>query len=165
MAPSIEYVELRCRSNYSFLRGASFPEELVAQAVQLGLRGLALTDLDGVYGLPRAWTQARDFPAFKLITGAELTLEGHPPLTLLAQDKAGYALLCRLLTAAHADKPKGEAALAWKTFLEMMSWPGGQGLLALPSMQSIQSMPSIKEEPDLGSLKDLFTGRLYLPLA
>src|SRR3954469_3713174 len=159
MAPSIEYVELRCRSNYSFLRGASFPEELVAQAVQLGLRGLALTDLDGVYGLPRAWTQARDFPAFKLITGAELTLEGHPPLTLLAQDKAGYGLLCRLLTAAHADKPKGKAALAWKTFLEMMSWPGCQSLLALPSM------PSIKEEPDLGTLKDIFPGRLYLPLA
>src|ERR1041384_5469288 len=51
MEPSTDYAELICRSNYSFLRGASFPEEIVAQAVKLGLKGLALTDKDGVYGI------------------------------------------------------------------------------------------------------------------
>ena len=105
-------VELLARSNFSFLRGASHPEELVERAVALGYEALGLADLDGVYGLPKAWWKAKQHPSLHFIDGAELSLERgglRGGLSLLARDKAGWALLCRLLTASHADRPKGQA--------------------------------------------------------
>src|SRR5262245_57294034 len=126
------YAELLCRSNYSFLRGASKVEELVEKAQGLGLQALAISDLNGVYGLPKAFQKAKDLN-FKLIYGAELSLQGGAQLTLLARDRPGWALLCRLLTASHADQPKGQACLAWDEFTRQVeSSPGRKGLLALP---------------------------------
>ena len=108
------YAELRCRSCFSFLEGASQPEELVARASELGLSALALSDRNGLQGVVRAWVEARrlDFP---LLIGAELAVSdlgrGHPGwLTLLAIDREGYANLCRLITAAHGGDPEASAA-------------------------------------------------------
>jgi error-prone DNA polymerase len=67
------YAPLWCKSNFSFLEGASHPEQLVEQAHELGLRSIALTDRDGVYGIVRAHVKAREFD-IKLIVGSELTL-------------------------------------------------------------------------------------------
>ncbi|MCM2334603.1 MAG: PHP domain-containing protein, partial [Anaeromyxobacteraceae bacterium] len=109
------YAELRCRSCFSFLEGGSHPEELVARAAELGLTGLALADRSGLYGMVRAHAEARK-RGFPLIVGAEVAVEdlgrGRPGwLTLLAQDREGYANLCRLLTAAHGGEvPAGAAA-------------------------------------------------------
>jgi error-prone DNA polymerase len=113
MAPAPRYAELRCRSCYSFLEGASHPEELVARASELGLSALALTDVNGLYGVVKGWTEARK-RGFPLVVGAELTVtdlvRGRPaPLLLLAQDREGYAHLCRLLTLAHCGAELGVA--------------------------------------------------------
>lgn len=81
------YSELRCKSNFSFLSGASHPEELIHQAHALGYGALAITDRDGVYGLPKTYRAQKHHPhlkSVKLISGCELTLEDRPALTLLA---------------------------------------------------------------------------------
>ena len=95
------YVELHAHSAYSFLDGASQPEELAARAAELGYEALALTDHDGVYGSLEFAHAAKHF-GVRPITGAEVTLEGGAHVTLLVESARGYANLCRLLTAAHA---------------------------------------------------------------
>jgi error-prone DNA polymerase len=95
------YVELHCHSAYSFLDGASQPEELAARAAELGYEALALTDHDGVYGSLEFAHAAKVF-GVRPITGAEVTLDGGAHLTLLVETRQGYGNLCRLLTAAHA---------------------------------------------------------------
>src|SRR5690349_6395809 len=100
------YVELHAHSAYSFLDGASQPEELAARAAELGYEALALTDHDGVYGSLEFAHAAKHF-GVRPITGAEVTLEGGAHVTLLVETAAGYANLCRLLTEAHAGtRPK-----------------------------------------------------------
>jgi error-prone DNA polymerase len=96
------YVELHCHSGYSFLDGASHPEELALRAAELGYEALALTDHEGVYGSLEFAHAAKHF-GVRPITGAEVTLRGGAHVTLLVESAAGYANLCRLLTAAHAD--------------------------------------------------------------
>ncbi len=95
------YAELHAHSAYSFLDGASQPEELAAHAAELGYEALALTDHDGVYGSLEFAHAAKHF-GVRPITGAEVTLAGGAHVTLLVETAAGYANLCRLLTAAHA---------------------------------------------------------------
>src|SRR5436853_2963604 len=100
------YVELHAHSAYSFLDGASQPEELAARAAELGYEALALTDHDGVYGSLEFAHAAKHF-GVRAITGAEVTLEGGAHVTLLVETSQGYANLCRLLTASHAHtRPK-----------------------------------------------------------
>ena len=95
------YVELHAHSAYSFLDGASQPEELAARAAELGYEALALTDHDGVYGSLEFAHAAKAF-GVRPITGAEVTLERGAHITLLAESRRGYANLSRLLTVAHA---------------------------------------------------------------
>jgi error-prone DNA polymerase len=96
-----EYIELHAHSAYSFLDGASLPEELAVRAAELGYPALALTDHDGVYGSLEFAYAARAV-GVRTITGAEATLADGSHLTLLVETPRGYANLCRLLTAAHA---------------------------------------------------------------
>jgi error-prone DNA polymerase len=98
-----EYVELHCHSAYSFLDGASLPEELAVRAVELGYEALALTDHDGVYG-SLEFAYAAQALGLRSITGAEATLADGSHVTLLVETPAGYANLCRLLTEAHAHE-------------------------------------------------------------
>jgi error-prone DNA polymerase len=95
------YVELHAHSAYSFLDGASQPEELAARAAELGYEALALTDHDGVYGSLEFAHAAKHF-GVRPITGAEVTLADESHVTLLVESASGYANLCRLLTATHA---------------------------------------------------------------
>jgi error-prone DNA polymerase len=97
------YVELHAHSAFSFLDGASTPEELAVRAAELGYPALALTDHDGVYG-SMEFAYAAKALGVRPITGAEVTLATDPPshVTLLVESQRGYANLCRLLTAAHA---------------------------------------------------------------
>src|SRR5437764_4532696 len=94
------YVELHAHSAYSFLDGASLPEELAARAAELGYDAFALTDHDGVYGSLEFAHAAKHFD-IRPITGAEVTV-GDAHLTLLCETQHGYANLCRILTDAHA---------------------------------------------------------------
>ena len=155
------YAELIARTNYSFLQGASTPEELVLQATALGLDGLAITDRDGVYGMPKAYSAAKEHPSLKFITGAELTLKEKPPLILLARDRQAYGVLCRILTASHRDAPKGEAFIGWEEFLGMMNLPGAEGLVAL-------ALPRGKPlaDPDYGTLHEVFgANKIFIPVS
>ena len=112
-----DYVELHTHSAFSFLDGASLPEELVARAAQLGHHTLALTDHDGLHG-SLAFAHAARSAGIRPITGAEITLEDGAHLTLLAEDARGYANLCRLITLAHADTRPHPARPALSARLE-----------------------------------------------
>ena len=108
MAP--DYAELHCLSNFSFLRGASHPQELVEQAAALGYRALAITDECSVAGVVRAWQAAREYKLHLLI-GSEFRLEDGLRLVLLATDRQGYGQLCRLITRGRRQAPKGQYRL------------------------------------------------------
>src|SRR5215207_2036957 len=106
----VPYAELHCHSNFSFLDGASHPEELVEEAARLGLEAIALTDHDGMYGVVRFAEAARAY-GMRAAYGAELSLgltasQGGEPdpegrhLLVLARDPDGYRRLCRQLSAA-----------------------------------------------------------------
>jgi len=108
---SVPYAELHCHSNFSFLDGASHPEELVGEAVRLGLDALAVTDHDGLYGVVRFAEAAREV-GMPTIFGAEVTLDlpavqpgatdpGGTHVVVLARDPVGYTRLCRALSVAH----------------------------------------------------------------
>src|SRR3981189_2018801 len=100
------YVELHAHSAYSFLDGASQPEELAARAAELGDKALALTDHGGICGSLEFAYAAKHF-GVRPITGAELTLDtpgegGGAHVTLLVESPQGYANLCPLITPAPA---------------------------------------------------------------
>jgi len=104
---SIAYAELHCVSNFSFLRGASGPEELVDTAARLGYTALAITDECSMAGIVRAYGQARKID-FKLIIGTEFALDDGFKLVALARDAVAYSRLCRLITQARRAADKGE---------------------------------------------------------
>jgi len=104
------YAELCCTTNYSFLRGASHPDELIFRAAELGYRALAVTDFNTLAGVVRAHEAAKQC-GMKLIVGARLTLVDCDDLLLWPTDRAAYGRLCRLLTLGKRRVQKGECAL------------------------------------------------------
>jgi len=100
------YAELHCLSNFTFLRGASHPEELVQQACTQGYSAIAITDECSLSGVVRAHEQASKLD-IKLIIGSELQLDDGPKLVLLVKDRIGYSQLCRLITHARRKASKG----------------------------------------------------------
>src|SRR6267143_1575527 len=97
------YIELHCHSAFSFLDGASLPEQLALTASQLGYPALALTDHNGLYG-SMAFAQEAKQLGLQAITGAEVTLLDGSHVTILAETPEGYANLCRLITEAHLGR-------------------------------------------------------------
>ncbi len=95
------FVELLACTNFSFLRGASHPEEMVEQAHTLGYSAIGVCDRHGVYGIVRAWARAKEL-GVKLIVGAELEVQlgegdspvSRPTVAFLVQDTQGYRALC-----------------------------------------------------------------------
>ncbi len=104
------YAELHCRSNFSFLSGASHPEELVERAQALGYTALAITDECSLSGIVRAHLAARD-AGLPLVIGSELILSDGLRLVLLATDRASYGDLCQLITRGRRQAAKGHYAL------------------------------------------------------
>ena len=96
------YAELHCHSAYSFLDGASPPDEILAEAHRLGYPAIALTDRNGLYG-SLAFAHAGKPLGIQSITGAEVTLSDGSQLVLLAETPQGYSNLCRLLTETHLN--------------------------------------------------------------
>jgi error-prone DNA polymerase len=105
------YAELHALSNFTFLRGASHPEELVATAAALGYDALAITDECSMSGIVRAHTAAKDCGLAKLIIGSELRLPSGRKLVVLVQNRTGYAALCALITRARRAADKGRYRL------------------------------------------------------
>ncbi len=115
------YAELHALSNFTFLRGASHPEELVETAAELGYEALAITDECSMSGVVRAHAAAKECGLKKLIIGSELRLRSGRKLVALARNKAGYASLCRLITTARRAAEKGSYELARLDFEEGLS--------------------------------------------
>ena len=108
----IHYVELQCKSNFSFLEGASHAHELAEQAAQFGYLGLAITDRNTLSGIVRAHTAARDL-SLPFIVGSELHPVDGPPVVLWPQSRQGYANLCKLLSVGRLRAHKGACRLSW----------------------------------------------------
>src|SRR5690606_39882032 len=125
---AVAYAELAATSNFSFLRGASHPHELVATAKALGLAALGLADRNSVAGVVRAHTAARSLD-LRLLVGARLVpLEG-PEVLCYPRDRAAWARLCRLLTLGKRRAEKGDCRF---TFEELLAHGEGQELTLLP---------------------------------
>ena len=134
---SPRYAELAAASNFSFLRGASHPEEMVARAAELGLTGIGIADRNTLAGVVRAHVFARENAAalagMRVVTGARLAFrDGTPDLLAYPRDRAAYGRLCRLLTTGNLRAPKGECwldlddALAFAEGLQVVAMPGGK---------------------------------------
>lgn len=108
----MKYAELVCQSNYSFLTGASHPEELVAQAFALGYSSIAITDECSVAGIVKAYTHIKKFKLdIKLLIGAKFTYQQTLNLAMIAPSRKGYAELCRIITNSRSRCKKGEYQL------------------------------------------------------
>ena len=181
----MSYAALWCKSNFSFLEGASHPDELVEQAHALGVQALALTDRDGVHGAVRAHVKAREL-GVSLIVGAEVTIGTEttaatdttasaaatdtaapgipagtlPPTStcvLLATNRTGYANLCRLITAGRLRRPKGESCVSWSEVCAR-----ADGLVAL--LGGDRSVLIRDEDPRaiIVPMREAFDDRLYV---
>src|SRR6187551_2277891 len=107
---AIPYAELHCKTNFSFLEGASHADELANRAAELGYQALAVTDRNSLAGIVRAHAAAKGC-GLKLIVGAEVHLEDAPPVLLWAPNRTSYGRLCRLLTVGRRGAKKGECLL------------------------------------------------------
>jgi error-prone DNA polymerase len=107
------YIELHACSAFSFLRGASFPEQLAETAAELEMPALALLDRNGVYGAQRFSVAARE-QNIRPIIGCELSMEDGGMLPVLVENRTGYRNLCELLTQAHLRSEKGQCAVRWE---------------------------------------------------
>ena len=164
-----DFIELLARSNFSFLQGASHPEELVLKAKSLGYRGLAICDVNGLYGVVRGY-QAAEKPSafdaeqlaysnadgspkapFHYICGAELTPNNASPITLIPMNKSGYIRLSRLVTLSKRRAPKGQIAVALEDILNT-----NEDLIAV-------AQPPWNKA-DLVRLQEAFQDRVYLPV-
>ena len=136
--PPVVFAELHCVSNYSFLKGASHPEELVQQAAALDYRAIAITDECSFSGLVKAHIAAKEH-GIKLIVGAEFQLEEGYRLVLLAPHRSAYGQLSAFITKLRRRSPKGEYQVA----LEDFTWGIDECLaLWIPALDDIQVLVS-----------------------
>jgi error-prone DNA polymerase len=170
------YAELHCKTNFSFLEGASHPDELALRAAELGLAALAITDRNSVAGVVRAHTAAKQLQ-LKLVIGAEIDLLDAPSVLLWASDRASYGRLSRLITCGRRQAPKGEFHL---TFDELADYSNGLlcGVLGQAQRPETHGAPPSAHKPDgdtprepeddarfldaLGRYRELFGNRAYL---
>src|SRR5215831_14398787 len=165
------YAELAVTTNFSFLRGASHPQELVARADELGLSAIGIADRNSFAGVVRAYDEAKK-RKIKLLVGTRLvTVDGFEVLTYPI-DRAAYGRLCRLITAGNLKAKKSECHL---TFGEILNVTEGQIFIMLPpavlfcGSNSISARPRASRDPlDRGNERrecpaasSLFQSRLY----
>src|SRR5438046_3637786 len=132
----MSYVELHANSAFSFLRGASLPEQLAEVAAELELPAVGLLDRNGIYGAQRFSVAARE-KKVRPIIGAELTMQDGSLMPVLVASRLGYANLCSLLTQAHLrSSVKGECTVRWEELPEF-----AQGLVALFGNNASQQIP------------------------
>jgi len=159
----IDYAELHCLSNFTFLRGASHPEELVRQAHALGYRALALTDECSVAGIVRAHVAARACN-LSLIIGSEFLLADGPRVVLLAKNRTGYRNLTRLITRARRAAAKGSYRLL-STDILAAQITGCLGLLPCnptPTIKTTLKCRYRRLEQNAAWLQQLMPGRVWI---
>ncbi len=133
----MQYVELHCRSNFSFLEAASHPDELVQRAAELGYSGIAITDRESIAGVVRGHTPAKE-AGLQYIVGTEVHPVDAPPMVLWPTDRAAYGRMCRLLSTGRMRCEKGRCEL---TFDDISQF--SEGILAGAIVDSgLDQMPS-----------------------
>lgn len=164
---SARYAELHCRTNFSFLEGASHPDELVTRAAELNLAALAITDRNTLAGVVRAHVAAKEV-GLPLLIGSEITPSDALPVVLLATSRASYGRLSRLITIGRRRAEKGSCTL----FLDDIA-SHAEGLLACvvlhpsppwTSSDPIRSSTSTRlyaEEGKLERYREIFGDRCY----
>lgn len=140
----MSFTELSATSNFTFLTGASHPEDYVLRAAELGFDAIAIADLNSVAGIVRAHAQARALardggPQIRLIPAARLVLQGGFTLTALPRDRAAWGRLCRMLTEGSRRAPKGECHL---TAQDLLTW--GEGLALLLHPEPVKPAPPLR---------------------
>jgi error-prone DNA polymerase len=159
------YAELHAKTNFSFLEGASHPDELVVRAAELGYAALAVTDRNSLAGVVRAHGAAKQL-GLKLIIGAQLDLLDAPPVVLWTTDRASYGRLARLITRGRRQAPKGEFHLSFDQLAEHAA-----GLIAgvLPHVQGAMLAQACSRKREHGTpvdalhrYRELFGDRGYL---
>jgi error-prone DNA polymerase len=125
--PSIRYAELAVTTNFSFLRGASHPQEMVATAELLGLTAIGIADRNSFAGIVRAHDEAKK-RAFRLLVGTRLVSSDGFEVLAYPINREAYGRLCRLLTAGNLRSKKGECELAFEDILGVSE---GQMLIAM----------------------------------
>src|SRR5712692_789439 len=147
------YAELHCKTNFSFLEGASHPDELVHRAKELGYAALAVTDRNSLAGVVRAHAAAKT-AGLKLLIGAEITLDDASPVLLYAPDKNAYRRLARLITRGRRAAVKGDCCLHFQDVAEH-----ADGLLAAVLMDNTTPAEGLQE---LLRYRSVFADRCYL---
>lgn len=141
------YAELAVTTNYSFLRGASHPRELVERAAALGYPAIGIADRNTLAGVVRAYSALQEVKGRRphLLTGARLVFrDGTPDILAYPQDRVAYGRLCRLLSAGKLRAPKGECYLA---FEDLLKWQEGLLLIVLlpyPLRQQVEEAETTK---------------------
>ena len=159
-----QYAELHCHSSFSFLDGASNPEELVVRAKEIGLRALALTDHDDLGGIVRFAHTASEIN-LDAIVGAELTMEDDAHLTVLVEDLTGYKNLCHLLTQARAVGNRGSPRVYYDNLYER-----AKGLVLLSGCPHGRTARAINNdrladaERTVLEMREVFADRFYIEL-
>src|SRR5512145_668797 len=148
------YAELYATSNFTFLRGASHPEELVERAFELGYDALALTDECSLAGAVRAHVAARE-RRIKLLVGSEIRLADGIRLVLLAQDREGYGNLCELITRGRRAADKGSYRLERSDLPALSGLPGCLALF-LPGPDEAVNLEGAR------FLAETFPGRCWI---
>src|SRR6266699_778560 len=146
---TMNYVELHACSAFSFLRGASFPEQLAETAAELEMPAMALLDRNGVYGAQRFSVAAREHNV-RPIVGAELSMEDGGVLPVLVENRTGYKNLCELLTQAHLRSEKCKCAVQWSElpqFAEGLVVLVGEAVCFPIKRRDASSVP-YKQKPD-----------------
>lgn len=129
---NIPYAELAVTTNYSFLRGASHPHELVKTAAALGYAAIGIADRNSLAGVVRAYAALQEIEGEKpkLLVGARLVFsDGTPDILAYPTDRVAYGRLCRLLSRGKLRAPKGECVL---TLVDLLEWQEGLLLVAIP---------------------------------
>src|SRR6478735_1162667 len=128
------FAELAATTNFSFLRGASHPEEMVARAAELGLAGIGIADRNSLAGVVRAHTFAREnietMAGTRVVPGARLTfIDGSPDALVYPKDRAAYGRLCRILSEGNSRAPKGEC---WLKLDDLLGRGEGLQVVVMP---------------------------------
>ena len=154
----MQYVELHCKSNFTFLEGASHPAELVERAAELGYSGLALTDRASIAGVVRGFGPAKD-RGFPYLVGTELELADFPSLVVWPTDRAAYGRMCRLISRGRLRGTKGTCCLTWSDLAEF-----SHGLLVgvLPGTELEKDVQPAFSRTTLGAIRELFGDHAYL---
>jgi error-prone DNA polymerase len=154
VSPADVFVPLWCKTNYSFLEGASHPDEMVSACVELGHPCIGITDRDGVYGIVRAHVAAKPL-GVRTIPGAEMSVAGGATVVLLPRDRGGYTNLCKLITKGRLRNEKGFCEVSWR---EVAEHSGGNCALLASGVEHCS-------DETFGLLKDGFADDLSIVLS